>query len=311
MTIPWFYCLIFYFFRLNLFFNSSCPILFWVLIEINLISFSLIILIDKNVLTKVDSLNFILYYFIVQSRASILFLRNFSFSDWGGIFNNEHIFLISLILKVGLFPLFFWVFTMGFNLGLMRVFLLLSFQKIPLFSALYSFNSPILETLLFLSFFVGRLILLFRERFLVICISSSISYTLILYFFFFISYKLFLGFFLLYRAFLGLALSVYFKGFSLSPHLLFWVFCFFLGLPPLGLFFFKLVLSEEFLLFFGPLELIIFWVGTIIGLVGYLKFFYYSFYRESFLYKIPSILSKNLVLIFRIFFSSIFLFFSL
>lgn len=304
--MSWFYVFTFYFFGLNLFLNSRCPILFWVMIEINLISFCLIMLLEKGTLLKMGSSNFVLYYFVIQSSSSILFLRNFSFLDWGSIFNIEHIFLVSIILKIGLFPLFFWVFTLRGRMGLIRLFILLTFQKIPLFPALFILNSFRLELILFFSFLRGSILLLFRKNFLFICISSSITYRLILYFFFVFSFKLFLGFFFLYRLFLRILLRLLKNGEPLNLSLLFWCFCFFLGLPPIGLFFFKLVLSQELFHYFGSLEVISFWLFTFLGLVGYLKFFYSSFYRVDLLYhKIIYSVKRSLFLLFSFFFSII------
>lgn len=306
--ISWFYVFIFYFFRLNLFLNANCPILFWVMIEINLISFCLIILIEKSIYVKMDSTNYIIYYFIVQSRASILFLSNYSFLDWGSIFNREHIFLVSMILKIGLFPLFFWIFTLRRRLSFIRLLILLTFQKIPLFSIIYNLNSHRLELILFFSFIRGRLILLYRNNFLFICISSSISYSFILYFFFFFSFKFFLGFFLLYRLFLGSMLMLLRLDSPLNRQLLFWCFCFFLGLPPMGLFFFKLLFAQEIYFLFGRLEVLSFWAFTFLGLMGYLKFFYYSFYRLEILhYKNTYPLKRTLFLLFSFFFCIVFL----
>lgn len=294
MIISWSFILTFYFVSLFLFFNYNNPLIFWVLMEINLLSFSLIFLLDKEFSSKQDRLNYLVFYFLIQSRASILFLSNFFFRDWGSIFNADHIFLFSIILKIGLFPLFFWVFNISFRLSFIRFFFLFTTQKVPLFLGLFCSGSSLLFLFLLISFFWGRITLLYRKNFIFLIISSSISYRFILFLFFRYSLSLFLRFFLLYRFFLALAIIPFFKGLVSNEKFLLLVYSFFMGLPPLSLFFFKFLFSSELVGSFGFSEMLIFWLLSLAGLVGYLKFFYRSFYEDFSLYTINEFRFKKI-----------------
>lgn len=279
--------------------------LFWVIMELNLLSFSLVLLVDKTFSSKQDRLNYLVFYFLIQSRASILFLSNFCFRDWGSIFNVDNIFLLSLVLKIGLFPLFFWVFRIREALRFLGLFLLLTFQKVPLLIGLFCCDSPILFYVLLLSLISGSLILFFSPRFISIILRSSISYRFIIFLLFIYSFKFFIFFFLTYRFFVFIALNFFFEKDFLSDRVLFLVFSFFMGLPPLSLFFFKYLFRFEIVSLFGYSELLLFWACRLLRLVGYLKFFYYSFYERSYLYFKGSPLSKTGYLIYFILLSLI------
>lgn len=301
MIMSWFYVIVFYSIRILSFFNYNNPILFWILIELNLLSFSLILLLDKRFSLKKDRLNYLVFYFLIQSRASILFLSNFCFGEWGSIFNVDMIFLISMILKIGLFPLFFWVYRIRGSLRFTGLFLLLTSQKIPLLLGLFSCRSTITFYILSFSLFSGSLILFFRVDFVSMLISSSISYRFIMYLLFCYSPLLFITFFFIYRGFVFLSLSSFFERSLVSHKFLFIFFSFFIGLPPLRLFFYKYIFSCELTLLTGSSEMLMFWAFRLVSLVGYLKFFYFSFYERVPLYLKNEFCFKTRFLIYSVF----------
>jgi hypothetical protein len=203
-----------------------------------------------------------------------------------------------------LFPVFFWIFTMVEILHLIPLTILLSLQKIPLLCGLYSSNSSYFLIFLFSSFILGSLILFFSSNLIFMFLSSSISYSFIMFFLYTLRVKTFLVFFSIYSIFLFLCLSLLFNYTQDKNSLFFSVSCymFFLGLPPLGLFFYKFIFSGLIYTRLGLLELFLFWSFSFLSLVGYVKFFYNSFFHLLPLYPTRLVPSKNLTSLFFSFF---------
>lgn len=291
MTMFKFFSFSLYFLGVVIFFNSSSRLFTWILIEINLISFVLVSLDPKDYVNNTNC-SFLLFYFLVQSRATLLFLSSFFCENFLGFLDGELMFVIGIIMKIGLFPLFFWVFLISDHIGITRLILLLTIQKIPLFMILFSSDSFLLYIVIFLSFLSGSLIVFFSQSLPFLIISSSVSYSLVLYLFFIIRPWPFFRFFFVYRLFLSL---IFFqRNFwrlgegGVHKFLMVMSFCFFAGLPPIGLFFYKILFTLNLFSFFSQTELFFFWAIRCLSLVGYTKFFY------SFLYNFNSLYISNL-----------------
>lgn len=56
---------------------------------------------------KQEIFDLVLFYFLIQSIASIFLLRDFFFSEDFFIFNSDLIFLVSILIKLGIFPFFY------------------------------------------------------------------------------------------------------------------------------------------------------------------------------------------------------------
>lgn len=262
--------------------------MFWMLIEVNLIIFLMVIYYLRKFYFKEERFGVRIYYFILQSLGRLIFLLRINSKDLGFLL-GDWIFIFSIFLKIGLFPFFFWVYKLGECSGYIITFFILTFQKIPLFIILFfNFRNNILF-LIFFSFIFGSFMIYFSFNYLFLFISSSISSSFWVYLIFLDNFYLFSIFFLIYT--FSLFLFFFFlesRNFSLLSYgeflLLTVIFIFLVGLPPMRLFFFKFNISFFFGLGLGSLELLLFWFLRLVSLFGYTKFFFSYFVMNEILY---------------------------
>lgn len=284
----------------------------WVGLELNTISFILLICNRQEFKIKNIHSSCILYYFLIQRLSSIGILFSFFIesSQFYLIDNFPLLIISSLFLKIGLVPLFFWVFRLSLSISYPILGVLLSIQKLAPAVILFSMNSNLILILLFNSL-VRCFFLLFRKSTLDLIIFSRI-YTLIwMYLLFCGSLIMFLSFYSIYRfLILSLFLSNSFNSLDESENsdksnML--IILFILGLPPLPFFFFKIFrVSELLYLCSNQLLSISIWIIVFFSVLGYINFFYYKiFIWEKTLYKI----SNKMRLYLNISFLLIFLFF--
>jgi len=261
--------------------SSSNWVVAWVGVELRFLGLiPLLFLRNKYISLRKEAT---LKYFCIQAlRRAILFFRGLVFYiDFRTIF--ELGFIISLCLKLGLFPGHFWVPSIIINLEWIPRFLLLSWQKVAPLSLIVRVlrvrSSSIQEMVLFLggaSAVVGGLIGNNQTNIRAIIGSSSISHTgwvvigaitggLWVYF---RLYCIVLFFTLIYLVQDKLILSL--RILSLS------------GLPPFIIFVgkWKVISMAVSRVFFSVKFLILPVAGTLLSLVFYLKFLY-SLYLSS------------------------------
>lgn len=280
MIIPFYYMFFFYMVRILLFLNFSRPFLFWILTELNLLFFIGLMFTLIRFEYKQEIHDLILFYFIIQSLSSIFFLRDFFFSLDFFIFNSDLIFILSMMIKLGVFPFFYWVFKVSRFVNVLIFVLILRIQKIPFYLVIFSsFNEKILFFLLG-SFISGSLIIFYSSRIFNLLVCSSVSYRF--WIFYLYNYRLFffLFFFFIYRLVIFFFLRLYSINFRYQKNFVFLLILvsFFFGLAPLRLFFFKFfiiyLLDSNFFLY----EIIFFWFFSFLSLFGYIKFFYKVFF---------------------------------
>lgn len=143
----------------------------WIILEINIIRFIPIIIIDKKTSTN------IMKYFIVQSLASSIFFLSIIieyFINFSSIGNN--ILLVSIIIKLGARPFHTWLPQVSELLSWNSVIILLTLQKfIPLY--IVSINkSNIIFISIILSAIFGRIGLFSQKSLRKLMAFSSISH---------------------------------------------------------------------------------------------------------------------------------------
>nr|YP_009228532.1 NADH dehydrogenase subunit 2 [Epitrimerus sabinae]ALK03795.1 NADH dehydrogenase subunit 2 [Epitrimerus sabinae] len=265
------------------FINCNSMFLFWIMLELNLLLFVLILTCAENEgldKFKMESLN----YFIIQSFGSILFLVSFSMGDSILFSINEGILVTSLLIKLALYPTSFWVYLMSNKLNYFCFWLLLSIQKLPLMIYLFSLDSNMVLFVLSLNVVMGCAYLIVSLDFRQVLISSSIYFT----FWFFLSYGVSFSFYLLFYFIYTIMFSLFLFSYkdpnrilniSSDSIMVFLFILFLLGLPPMPLFFMKLWSCDLFLLAWGvPFFLFIFFF-TFLSLIGYFKFFFWAFLK--------------------------------
>lgn len=263
-----------YIIRIFLFLNRMSLIVIWLIIELNIVIFIIIVFILSEY--KETSLDYCLFYFLIQRFCSLGFLYRSYFLGIGLELLGNILSCLFLIFKSSLFPFQFWMFKIRNYLRNLLYWALLSLQKIPVFIIIFFFNFPFLSEFFVICSIFGStyIFICYNLREVLICSSIFSS------FWFFFSSILRINFFLFllapYTAFL-LVLILAIRNLSykiFSKIFLFISFLFTLGLPPIRLFFFKFFVVEFFLFNFGLLELLILWLSSFFCLFGYIKFFY-------------------------------------
>lgn len=286
MITSWFYLTILYFARLFLFINFTSPFIFWILTEVNLLLFVCLLLVLGGVRFNKEINDLILFYFIIQSLSSIFILRNFFFCGDFFIFNYGSIFLLAMLIKLGIFPFFYWVFKLAGFINSCSLPLLLGFQKIPFFMVLFSMENSILMVLISMSLLSGSLMIVWSNTFVNMLVCSSISYRFWTFYLYGIRVYLFIFFFLIYSFLLYIMYHSYLENIESRASKWFTIFLymFFLGLTPLSLFFFKILVVQFVSIRMGILEVLRFWAFSFLALFGYMKFSFKSFFLSVTIY---------------------------
>lgn len=304
----WLVCIALYTLGLTLFYTSRRIISLWIFIELNiLLLLKVIYFYEESNYLKYYKMS--LYYFLVQSMGSIYFLLASVLNDLNCGFPAENILLLVAIrIKIGLFPCSFWFFDLSSWSSPISFFFFLTLQKIPYFFLLFSISSGS-ELLCLISFLIGSQYMFLRGRVVHLLVSSSITSSIFIYFFFLEGELCFFLFFTVYTLCLVPLLSRTdtFRGlrvgklnFFLLSSLLF---LFLVGLPPLSFFFFKLDMINFLLSNSKDFIFILFFLLRIYPLGRYFK----TFFKEMVLVRrLYSFSSRYRFLTFICFFFSIY-----
>lgn len=258
--------------------SRDCLYIYWLLMEVNLCCICFLIF-KKCYHEGTVNLNLGLYYFIIQRLARAVFLVRTSRQGY-----TAHLFLaISIGIKLGIWPFYFWYFNFGIQVDSTTLFIALTYQKLPfLLLIFYIVHQAILILFFLVNMGIGVVSLLKSEGIVFALLSSSI-YMVIWMFLFYCSWDIFLlGFFLMYGVCVYLLCRFKTLEFWSTFELL--LTCsavFLLRLPPFSLFFLKYKVLET-LCYFFTLSLIRFVIFfTFLSLVGYSKMFFF-FFLENF-----------------------------
>ena len=308
-----FYILFIYFISFLLFFNINSFLLFWILLELNLIIFVLIITKSSFIFFKTNLYDQCFFYFIIQSLGSILFILSLGFN----IIISRYfcfILIISIILKLGIFPLQFWFFKLASYITFLPFFLILTFQKIPLFFLIFHLNLELLIIIFIVNLIVGSFFLYTSCSINKILISSSIYSTIWIFLFMIIRLFIFFHFFFNYLIFIFLIskekiFSLYSLPYVQNKFLYTSSVLFLIGIPPFRLFFLKFYTFNWINITFSIFNVFLIWMFSFIRLIGYFNFFLKSFTTFYFLNNYYIIFNRNIYLIVFIILNSFIIFF--
>nr|YP_009725898.1 NADH dehydrogenase subunit 2 [Dianemobius furumagiensis]QHQ73095.1 NADH dehydrogenase subunit 2 [Dianemobius furumagiensis] len=122
--------------------SSNSWIAMWLGLELNLLSFIPIMIMNKNILTSEASLK----YFMVQAMASSIFLISIIFStinyefEYLNFFDFSEITFIVMNMKLGSAPLHYWFPSVMEGMSWLNCFILMTWQKIAPFSIISYLN---------------------------------------------------------------------------------------------------------------------------------------------------------------------------
>lgn len=224
----------------------------------------------------------ILGYYIMQSGLSIVALHLMLFMEW---FPNVVIipFMLVLLAKLGVFPMNFWFYPILIKLHLLRLLIVITFQKIPvlLFFKFWDIGSSnTLIFLIFLNLLVGGITTLFSSDIKSLIVSSSLANNSWLLLVFISRITVFIVFMLLYIC--TLVYSLFFPPISKFAILTL------SGLPPFPLFYLKFLVLYCFFFIEGDLFIEILGVLYIfIALLlsaSYVRYFIKTYIRDHISY---------------------------
>lgn len=269
--------------------NLNNIFIFWLLIEFNVVIFLALILLSFKEEKFSDSGAQCLYYFIIQSLGSIIFLyfiRVDSTKNFATCF-----LLVAITLKLGLLPFQFWVVKLTGCITSFSLFFLLTLQKLPLIFFCFHLSRTFFIWILILNLLVGCLILYLSKTFddlLVISRNTifpwlifSLTWSVYSFWIFFIKYSIFVYF--LIKAKFNF---FHFISTTSTKVIFLIVLIFMAGLPPLFFFFVKLMVISDILVFSSRFFfLILFVYYSFISLLAYFNFFYFFIFGNKSLYK--------------------------
>nr|YP_006576073.1 NADH dehydrogenase subunit 2 [Membranipora grandicella]AEH99602.1 NADH dehydrogenase subunit 2 [Membranipora grandicella] len=186
-------------------------------------------------------------YFILQSSGSILFLA-------GLITSNSSLFMSGLLMKLGLFPFFFWVPSVLKSISWAGILMLTTLQKLPAMGVLISPPLPLQTNFMFMvsviSILISSILGFNQSNIRMLMAYSSISQTAYMLISLMTSAKLFLLYFFNYLITMSLLIYIINKNnvstmedlsdeFSGTMNLLFMNL---MGMPPFPMFFMKMFL---------------------------------------------------------------------
>nr|YP_010983062.1 NADH dehydrogenase subunit 2 [Rhipicephalus pumilio]WOH23046.1 NADH dehydrogenase subunit 2 [Rhipicephalus pumilio] len=151
--------------------SSNSWFIFWLMMEINMMSFIPII---NNF--KLKNYNAMITYFIIQSfSSSLFFISSFQYS----LFNSEFFFgliNISVLIKLGVIPFHFWLISISEFLTFYSLFILLTIQKIIPLLIIEKFMNLVMMPLYVLSSLMASIMAMKYKLMKKILIFSSISH---------------------------------------------------------------------------------------------------------------------------------------
>lgn len=220
--------------------------------------------------------NQLFFYSLIQRFSSIFFLvgiselRGSSFINFGRDFNLLLIF--SLCFKLGLFPVHSWFYKVSLSFSWFIFFILLSLNKILPIVYLFIIPRSLIEILLVFNFSLGTFFIFKRLSLKEFFVSASLYGIFWIYLSWIVSINFFFLFISIYFLFLYLFIWGYQES---SPYLILISFTFLSGLPPLSLFYFK-ILILDYLYSISNVTLIF----LIFVLTYFSLFSYYNFLKE-------------------------------
>lgn len=267
--------------RIVLMLNRNSTIILWILIELNIILFILMIQTKKEKMNRQNSL----FYFIIQSIASLILLLRCFMETIINLGLTKEIFILALMLKIGLFPTHTWIYKISRYLSYTNLTILLTLQKLPLIFLFRENFTEITWIILFLSTITGSIILLKRNSIKEIIVSSSIYSTIWIILLVQIRIKTFLEIYLLYTICILIILKINEEKdlIKFSRKIIITVSMIFItALPPTRFIIFKIYAINLITPLISSTFIIIFWIATFAATIAYLKIIVLKIWVEKF-----------------------------
>nr|WMD28011.1 NADH dehydrogenase subunit 2 [Elaphrothrips spiniceps] len=302
-----FLCFMMLFLGLSLGLNNLTSMKMWMSMEMTLLSFVPCFIMNKSIIESYSSLK----YFIFQCLGSSMFLLGML-----EYFNIE-VLIFGLMIKLGFFPMQFWVVSVCKGLNWMTFFILMTFQKIlPLFFLLLFLPNIFILLFIFLllNSMMGNIMSINQYELRSLMVFSSLNHMSWMFFCKMLSWMFFYIYFFLYSVMLLMLCiffflkNIYFFNqlfyINMYTYMLMFImiiFLSFLGFPPFLGFFLKLISisSMNFAFFFIMMVLLL----NLLISFSYVRVFFFFFnYNYNSILKIKILKKHFFFLLYMVFF---------
>lgn len=218
-------------------------------------------------------LNFVLYYFWIQSFSSLGLLFRARFRNF--TFHGNFFMCFFIILKLGLWPLHKWFFYIGYSIEGLILSIYLTFQKIPIILFFRITEYKFLLYFFIINMVIGSVFIIWSKNLKNLLLRSSIYisfWTIVLIFSSIINTLVFYVIYFLINNLIFLT-KIKLKRSEFNWMNLIIIFLFFIGLPPFSMFFIKIIVLKNFFIISTITNLLILFF-CFIRVVGYFKFFF-------------------------------------
>lgn len=253
-----------------------------------------------------------LFYFIVQSFGRMILVFCFFFSDFSSIEFAQALMVRALCIKMGLWPVHWWFYKFRLISSTFILFLMLTIQKIPLYGMLLIRNQNLVIILFIFNMLMGLGYLFYSKGLFHAMISSSLYIRVWILLFFNMSISVYLFFFSFYRVLIFFVCTINesldFLYNSSIKFILLTFSIFFLSLPPISIFFFKLSVLVCLITTFNLAVWFIVWVLSFGSLIAYLFIFLPMLIERLNLFRsVPLVVNSYSLPLFGLLFSVVFL----
>lgn len=273
----------------------SSMFILWLRLEVNMIAFIIAMSVFKDDKDYQNIHRNQIYYFCLQTIGSAVIVF-FLATNFGDTAHALRFILLAMLLKIGAFPFHFWTFKLSRTLRLINLLIFLTIQKIPLmFLMIIAIGAGVWKFFLISS--IGGLIMLFyRNRIKHLIISSSIYSLMWLRLIYFQRVRLLFTLYANYIFFLRVLLRSE-KEPLLRKSL---GVLFFGGLPPMRLFFIKVMFLSSTVIIDRDLAAFVIWGAAFLSFVAYMNFFISTYFWLPPYYQSKISNAKTTFLIIRI-----------
>ena len=227
-----------------------------------------------------------LLYFVIQSIGSLLYLTWSSLRGYTRMEVRDNVSILALTLKSGLYPLQFWILTIIEFIRATGVTLILGPQKVPVYLIMFRLGGIFLLWLAKISFFWAAVKINLTRRWAKLMLWSSIYSMIWIIIIYQFRGAIYMVFFFIYTICLYMFCKRFeIKGKGKEIQSRFLIFSFFVGLPPLSIFFFKVCLMNFGLSWWPRTTIILLWLGIFMASIAYTKIMMANFCLNQDLWK--------------------------
>lgn len=267
--------------------------IFWLIMELNTVLFLVYLILfnfNRSIRLSKDLVNQIFYYFIIQSRVSILMLFSININNYC-FFADPLLQNLCFLFKLGLFPFYFWVMKIIKYLDWFGVFLLFGPQKLYFLIFVFRNFNNFWALVLWFNLFYGAFYIFRRHKIQDLLLGSSIRGVILLFLLFNSSVLIFFSFLITYFYCIFILMKNSNFDSFFTGYIFFLISLVLLSSPFFPFFLLKFQIFQFVYIIYRQMEFFFLWGGLFLCFLGYLFFFFFNFYWREKIYNFNSFVS--------------------